>query len=790
MGKKSKVGKQRKDKFYHLAKETGYRSRASFKLIQLNRKFEFLQRSRVCIDLCAAPGGWLQVAQQNMPVSSVIIGVDLDPIRPLSNVVTFQDDITTASCRAKLRKELKTWKADIVLNDGAPNVGKSWIHDAYQQNVLTLHAVRIATEFLAKGGYFVTKVFRSKDYQALVWVLKKLFKKIFTTKPQASRHESAEIFIVCQHYIAPDKIDPKFLDPAYVFGEIDITEKAKLNLAQPEGKKPKAEGYPENDYTLYHTVPVMDFINSENHVELLGECNEIVIDDEEVLNHPLTTNEIKECCKDVKVLGRGDIKSLMTWRKKLRAMFDERKKQEGESAQADVEEVEDEEDEEIKLLKEADELTAEQAKEVKKKKKKVLKQRKKLRDRMNLQMVLKNDQPIVEEDLELFKLKKIKSKNQLKDVEEDEAPVLDPVQPLVVDESRNLKRYDKEELNEALEAEDDDGVASEYDGYSEDDNEELEFETEDEEQVEEEDDDDAGAVLDDRVENPRLVDAVYGSKKNRHEQLGKMWFESEVFQGSDDDDELLQLEVLADKKKRKVDGKQNGKLEVVKSKEDAEDSDDDDLDDNVTAEKGESTDSDSERDEAVSAPKQKRVKLDPEELALGSMLIRSQKARRDIVDDGYNRYAFNDDNLPSWFVEDEQKHSKKELPVTKEMVAEYKAQLKALNAQPIKKVAEAKARKKRRATRRLEQARKRAEGIMDKLDMTDAEKAQQVKALYKKVLKKNDDRGGVTYVVAKKGTGRRVRRPRGVKGRFKVVDPRMKKDMLKKKAAASKKKRK
>ncbi|KAH6928207.1 hypothetical protein HPB50_012583 [Hyalomma asiaticum] len=799
MGKKTKTGKQRKDKFYHLAKETGFRSRAAFKLIQLNRKFEFLQRSRVLIDLCAAPGGWLQVAQKYMPVSSVIIGVDLVPIRPIPNVIAIQDDITSGSCRTKLKKELKTWKADIVLNDGAPNVGKSWVHDAYGQNVLTLHAVKLATEFLNKGGWFITKVFRSKDYQALMWVLKKLFKKISATKPQASRHESAEIFVVCQSYIAPDKIDPRFLDPAHLFSDVDTGEVAKLNPAHPEKQKPKAEGYPENDYTLYHRVSVMDFLKCENHLEVLGQCSEVVIDDEEVLAHPLTTQEIKECCKDIKVLGRGDIKNLLTWRKKLKAWLEEKNKKEaGETEEAGMEEVEEEtDDEEIQLLKHAEDVAAEQAKELKKKKKKVLKQRKKLRDRMNLQMVLKNDQAIVEEDLDLFKLKAIKNERQLSNVDEVDVGTLDPAQPLEdeneeSDHRKKLVSYKKNAQNKDWYAEEEEENDEDNDS-DDDEHEELEFESDAEEEAESEDEDNTPEDDD----NPLLVDVAYGSLKNKRKEMGKLWFEKETFADMDDEEELLELEMMSEGKEKgtgvttKASGTKEKAIELKKTprKVTFADAVQVDVADKSTGASTAGSQKMKSTTKASGEPpkkKQKRVKLDPEGLAIGTMMIKSRKAKRDIIDAGFNRYTFNDDNLPKWFVEEEKKHSKKMMPETAEMVAEYKAQLKAVNARPIKKVAEAKARKKLRAARKLEKARKRAETITEKLDMTDAEKAQQIRAIYKKVLGKKDN-DKVTYLVAKKATGRKVRRPPGVKGRFKVVDPRMKKDMRKKKAEMKKK---
>lgn len=158
---KLKKGKSRLDKFYHLAKEQGYRSRAVFKLLQLDAKFRFLHTARSVLDLCAAPGGWLQVAVRNAPVGSFIVGVDLVPIRPIRGAHSIVEDITTPRCRVAIKRLMDSNGVavfDVILHDGSPNVGAAWGKDATMQSALVVDSIRLATTFLSPKGIFLTKV--------------------------------------------------------------------------------------------------------------------------------------------------------------------------------------------------------------------------------------------------------------------------------------------------------------------------------------------------------------------------------------------------------------------------------------------------------------------------------------------------------------------------------------------------------------------------------------------------------------------------------------------------------
>ena len=303
---------------------------------------------------------------------------------------------------------------------------------------------------------------------------------------------------------------------------------------------------------------------------------------------------------------------------------------------------------------------------------------------------------------------------------------------------------------------------------------------------------------DSTTDNPLIV-TLDDRKESKTNRAAHVWFQKPLFARLEDDHDMDTEVELSMRKVKHKKSSQNTEMMVkpymeetadVKATE-VKDVDDSDTDsdsiesckEQVTKSKKESN---AKSDTFDVVPLEKSLKrprhLDPEGLALGALLKKSKKSREDLIESGYNRWTNNDDNLPDWFVQDEAKHCQKQLPVTKEMVQDFKARLKEINTRPIKKIAEAKARKKRRTLKRLEKIKKKVEGVVDTPGILDSEKMQQLKKLYQKA-KQGSSRHSkeVQYVVAKKGIGKRVSRPAGVSGRFKVVDPRMKKDSRKQK---------
>lgn len=475
-GTKQKTGKLRKDKYYHLAKETGYRARSAFKLIEINRQYNFLEKAHVLIDLCAAPGGWMQVAHRNMPANSVIVGVDLDPIKPIKGCIGLVADITTEKCRQMLKKEVKGQKADVVLHDGAPNVGAAWLKDAFTQVELVLKSMKLAVEFLAPGGTFVTKVFRSRDYNSLIWVFNQLFTKCHVTKPRSSRSMSAEIFIVCEGYLAPTKIDPKFLDPKFVFQELD-TPARKLDIFHPEKFKRQREGYEEGDYLQHKTINIDEFVRRDNHLDILASNAELTIPaDSPFLTRPETTAEIKLLCEDLKVLGKKDFRVLIKWRLQMREYLETLTP----AIKEDDEEVEpvdaesSEEDEEATLDAVIKDSLETEASKKKREKRRKAKMKAKLRARLALKMDLPNDVMDMPSEASLFNLGNIKSKKGLSEVdkgdwgmEDDNDPLmpfdkqasgsLDPFDPKT---KKDYKRQSTNEKDDDTDEEDDDDANS------------------------------------------------------------------------------------------------------------------------------------------------------------------------------------------------------------------------------------------------------------------------------------------------------------------------------------------
>ncbi|KAJ1895154.1 tRNA (uridine-2'-O-)-methyltransferase trm7 [Kickxella alabastrina] len=217
MGKSSK---DKRDVYYRLAKEQGWRARSAFKLLQVDEEFNIFQGVTRAVDLCAAPGSWSQVLSKELQKNNTdtneppqIVAVDLQAMAPLPGVTQIQGDITKLSTAEQIVSHFDGAQADLVVSDGAPDVTGLHDLDEYIQAQLILAALNITTHVLRKGGTFVAKIFRGKDVTLLYAQLKIFFRTVHVAKPRSSRNSSIEAFIVCLEYNPPEDYVPNMANP-------------------------------------------------------------------------------------------------------------------------------------------------------------------------------------------------------------------------------------------------------------------------------------------------------------------------------------------------------------------------------------------------------------------------------------------------------------------------------------------------------------------------------------------------------------------------------------------------
>ena len=188
---------RRKDQFHRLAKQKGYRSRASFKLLQIVKRHRFLKRGDHVLDLGAAPGGWLQAARQVVGERGYVLGVDEEPIAPLDeeNIVTLAADVTQADVLEQIQTKQKR-EFDAVISDLSPNISGAWNLDHARQIELARSALKIARSLLKPSGNMLVKVFQGSELKEFQLDMRSSFQALRIVKPPASRPESAELYFL------------------------------------------------------------------------------------------------------------------------------------------------------------------------------------------------------------------------------------------------------------------------------------------------------------------------------------------------------------------------------------------------------------------------------------------------------------------------------------------------------------------------------------------------------------------------------------------------------------------
>ena len=197
---KAWIQDRKRDYYYQKAKAENYRSRATYKLSQTAKKYHFIRKGNIVVDLGAAPGGWIQAARKIVGKTGFVLGVDLKPIEPFPQeyVRTIVGDFTEPETLQQIMDFLPR-KADIVLSDASPNISGIWEVDNARQIDLATKALEIALRTLRPSGNFFVKVFEGNMLPDFVKTVKKHFEVVKVIKPKASRAKSSEMYLLAMN---------------------------------------------------------------------------------------------------------------------------------------------------------------------------------------------------------------------------------------------------------------------------------------------------------------------------------------------------------------------------------------------------------------------------------------------------------------------------------------------------------------------------------------------------------------------------------------------------------------
>ena len=189
------VIKQHRDQFFKKAKVLGYKSRAAFKLIELNKKFNFIKKNSNLLDIGSTPGGWSQVSSKII-TNGKILAVDITPMKKIDNVLFLNSDFSDEKIQDKIIKNFNN-KIDVIVSDMAENTTGNKTVDSIRTNSLCTDVIHFSIKALTKKGTLVCKLFMGEDFLEVKNLAKKNFRNVDFFKPESSRKESKETYIIC-----------------------------------------------------------------------------------------------------------------------------------------------------------------------------------------------------------------------------------------------------------------------------------------------------------------------------------------------------------------------------------------------------------------------------------------------------------------------------------------------------------------------------------------------------------------------------------------------------------------